>query len=274
MFVLLTGTACTPRVPTARANGSGEAGAVLVDEGFDGARFDSGIVRDRCYAGAPWGGRSWGVEGSTFSRPGVYGIAAARFTASGHDASLWGRDDSGAWGFVRWIQGSAWADSNCGDAPWRRFRPIDTFGRRIELGLRVRRDRARLLHPDAAWVLFALNVWLSSPLVARQGDSLWGRKPLVMDLAVHHEATSPFAGLRNFEDMWAYHYQAMVGQAPAGTWSTVTVPLSRHIAAAVQEFHLGPAVERTLQITQVEFLIELRHAEGSARIDDFSLRSR
>jgi hypothetical protein len=40
----------------------------------------------------------------------------------------------------------------------------------------------------------------------------------------------------------------------------------------VREFALAPAVERTLQIAQLEFVIELHHSEGAARIDDFTLR--
>lgn len=276
LAALVVIAACVPhRSAVARAGRAttDDDGATIVDETFTGRPFDTGIVSGRCYTGAPWGGRSWGIEGSTFSRAGVHTLAAQRFVSSGHDGYLWGRDDSGDWGFVRWVQGSAWAESNCGPTPWRRFRPLDTWGKRVDLGFRVRREGTRLLRPGSDWVLFAINVWLSSPNVQRQGDSLWGRKPLVMDLAVHHETTSPTGRLRNFEDLWAFHYQTAIGVTAPGRWERFDVPLSTHVAAAVQAFGLGPAVERTLQITQVEFVIELRHAEGAARIDDFTLRA-
>jgi hypothetical protein len=244
----------------------------LVDERFEGPAFDTGVVTDRCFAAAPWGGRSWGIEGGTFSRPGVFSLAAARFSASGEGAYLWGRDDSGDWGFVRYIQGSAWAETNCGPTAWRCFRPFDTWGRTLELGLRVRRETTRLLRPGHDWVLFAVNVWLVSPNIREAGGSRWGRKPIVMDLSVHHETSSPGAQLRHFEDQWAYHYQVDVGDAPEGTWRQFRLPLHEHIRAAVREFALAPAVERTLQIAQLEFVIELHHSEGAARIDDFTLR--
>lgn len=273
---LLAASGCVPvrPPPDAEALADRALDVPLVDETFDGPAFDTGLLRDRCYAAAPWGGRSWGIEGGTFSRPGVFTLAQARFSATGHDAYLWGKDDSGDWGFVRYIQGSAWADTNCDATPWRRFRPFDTFGRTIDLGLRIRRETTRLLHPERAWVLFAVNVWLSSPNLPKVGGSRWGRKPIVMDLSVHHETTSPTARLRHFEDQWAYHYQVDVAEAPAAAWQSVRVPLHEHIRAAVREFALPPAVERTLQIAQLELVIELHHSEGAARIDDFTLRRR
>lgn len=271
---LLTLAGCVPHARTPRGAAPEDLDTPLVDERFDGAPFDTGLLRARCFAGAPWGGRSWGIEGGTFSRPGVFSLAASRFSGNGRDAYLWGRDDTGEWGFVRYIQGSAWADTNCGPTPWRRFRPFDTWGRTLDLGIRVQREQTRLLHPERAWVLFALNVWLASPSVRAQGGSMWGRKPIVMDLAVHHETTSPTARLRQFEDQWAYHYQVEVGEAPVGTWQQFQIPLSQHVREAVRRFGLPPEVERTLQIAQLEFVIELHHSEGSARIDDFTLRRR
>lgn len=173
---------------------------------------------------------------------------------------------------MRYIQGSAWAESNCGPTPWYRFQPFDTYGKRLELGVRVRRETSRLLRPGRDWVLFAVNVWLASPQLPKAGGSVWGRKPIVMDLAMHHETSSTTAALRHFEDQYAYHYQVRVGDAPEARWTDFRIPLHEHIRAAISEFALSPAVERTLQIAQLEFVIELHHSEGAARIDDFRLR--
>lgn len=245
----------------------------VVDERFDGAPFDTGLVRDQCFTHAPWGGRSWGIEGGTFSRPGIFSLAASRFVGNGRDAYLWGRDDSGDWGFVRYLQGSAWADTNCGPTPWRRFRPIDTFGKSIDIGIKVRRETTRLLRPGRDWILFAINVWLASPSEGQQGGSMWGRKPLVMDLNLHQESSSPTGVLRHFEDQFAYHYQVTVGEAPLGQWRSFQIGLMEHVRQAARQFQFPAEVERTLQLAQVELVIELHHSEGSARIDDFTVRT-
>src|SRR5262245_53598096 len=82
---------------------------------FELTKYDSGDLTSACTVAAPWGSNSWGIEGSTFSDPNDHTLAGARFVENGHQGYLYGREDSGRWGFVRFIQGNLWGGTNCGD---------------------------------------------------------------------------------------------------------------------------------------------------------------
>jgi hypothetical protein len=175
---------------------------------------------------------------------------------------MYGKETTGKWGLVRFIQGDAWGGSNCGAIPWNVPSPIAVTGRNLTLKLNLYRDMSRLLTADQSWIMFAINVWFNSPALSKR---------LVMDLAFHRECNlSSGCSFANFEDTAAYHYQYTVGETPHRAWKSWTINLNQHIDAAVNAFNLQ-AAQDTLTVTQLEFLIELKQAEGAASIDNFFL---
>src|SRR5262249_55886458 len=187
----------------------------LVAPDFSLGAFDNGNLNEACTQLAPWGD-SWGIDAETFTSPDTHALAGARFLVydrgGGNDAAyFYGKESDGRWGFVRYIQGDMWGGGNCGPIAWHRFAPVPTHGRSVHMHLSLYRDTTQLLTSSQSWIMFAINVWFSSPDMPKPGGDKLGRKPLVMDLAFHHECNMSGCKLRNYEDDSAYHYQALVG---------------------------------------------------------------
>lgn len=234
------------------------------DGDFELAAFDSGTRRGRCVVESPW--KSWGIEASTFSDPSNHALALSRFQIADGEARLYGKENAGRWGFVRYVQGDVWGGTNCGPIPWNRA--VDaTLSSHATIELRVVRERSALTSQFASWLMFAVNLWFSSPAFP-PGKDKQRRKPLVMDLIFHHQCNSPFCGPRHYVDEAAHHYQESVGTTPYRQWVKLEIPVGRHLEAALTRFDLP---KEGVSLHQIEVLIELRHAEGAMRIDDFQL---
>lgn len=235
------------------------------DGNFSLTYWDSDNHQRECYIAAPWGVSSWGVEGSTFSDSTNYALDWSRFQVmSPGQGYLYGKEGAGRWGSVRFIQGDAWGGSNCGAIPWNKPAPLPVSIGTLTLKIGIYRDTDNLLTSDQSWLMFANNVWLQSPELPKR---------LVLDLAFHHECNMTGCSLGSFEDDSAYHYQTFIGQTPNHQWRNWTINLSQQIDKALQTFNLE-YVRDTLDISQLEFLIELRNAEGAASIDNFFLEYR
>ena len=115
--------------------------------------------------------------------------------------------------------------------------------------------------------MYAINLWLTGPYFPMGGDAI-GKKPLVFDLAFHTEGTLLHGGLRSFEGSRSFHYQEAVDPAPSSSWKKHNIDLKPIILRALREFRLQP---EGAAICQLEFVIELVNAEGSAMIDNFYL---
>jgi hypothetical protein len=115
--------------------------------------------------------------------------------------------------------------------------------------------------------MYAINLWITGPNFPVGHDAI-RRKPLVFDLAFHTVGTPLHGGLRHFESPGAFHYQEAVGEAPLSRWATFNIDLKAIILRALNRFRLQP---EGAAIYQLEFLIELVNAEGSAMIDNFYL---
>lgn len=271
-LALLAGCGAEPGVSSDDVE---ETPPFLRDSSFELAPMDTGNIADACSVLAPWGNRSWGAEASTFSDSTTHAIDGARFASTGHQVYFYGKEMSGRWGFVRYVQGSMWGATNCGPIPWNVPAPLETYGHELTFELDVYRDASdRLSTFLPSWTLVAINLWFSTPDMPEPGRDKNRRKPLVMDLAVYNDCNWPFCGLRNFTDDDAYHYQAQVGEAPLNAWGHISFTLSEHLAKAIEAFDLPEAAARTMKLYQVEFLIELHHAEASASFDNFRLEVR
>lgn len=271
----------------ARADGGGRRGAdasggeadasaggasFLRDGAFDLSPVDTGNIDAACTMLAPWGAGSWGAEAATFSDPEDHTIDTARFIGTGENGYLYGLETRGRWGFVRFIQGDVWGGGNCGGIPWHRFDPIATAEKDLRIELDIYRDTNNLFTTDDSWIMFAVNLWFSSPDLPDAGGDVNQRKPLVMDLVLHHECTMEGCVLENKESAEAYHYQAVVDEAPLREWRAVSIPLASHIEAALAHFDLPPAARASLALYQAEVVVELHRAEGAASIDNVVLR--
>jgi len=248
------------------------------DGDFELGPFDTGDIVAECTLDAPWGGDAWGLEGSSFdsNNPG-HTIDLARFSSAGHDARLYGKEESNYWSLVRYIQGDVWGGPHGGCPPitWYRPPPLATYGRDLSLEINIQRDipddEATL--PPGGWVMFAINVWFSSPEFPVGVDAN-GRKPLVMDLIFYHDCNWGGCGYGSKESDLAYHYQAFIGQTPHGQSTPWTIDLNEHIQQALGYPWPSGSIahaEDTLHLYQLEFVIELKRAEGEAHIDDFYL---
>jgi len=237
----------------------------LVRDGdFELPAFDSGTRKQRCVVEAARG--AWGIEASTFSDRSNHALALSRFQIAGGEAHLYGEESDGRWGFVRYVQGDVWGGTNCGPIPWNRAIDV-ALSPDATIELRVFREKSKLTSRLSSWLMFAVNLWFSAPSFP-PGKDKQHKKPLVMDLIFHHQCNSPFCGPRHYVDEAAHHYQESVGTASFREWVTLEIPVGRHLRAALERFDL-PGEGVSLQ--QVEVLIELRHAEGAMRIDDFQL---
>ena len=267
------------------ACGGGSGGGSGGNENNDNARtwnnngdfelpvIDTGNVGGQCYIYAPWGNTSWGVEGYTFSDPENHTITWSRFRSSGHEGYLYGKEESGKWGLVRYIQGDVWGGSYCGIIPWNIPSPLPIDGKNISLNMDIFRDTNSLLSSSDSWIMFAVNIWFSSPELPG-GNDISGHKPLVMDLIFYHQCNWTGCGYGVFEDNDAFHYQVFIGETPYG-WKSWSIPLNDYIQRALDYQWTSGSIAHskdTLKIYQIEFLIELKNSEGAATIDNFFLR--
>jgi hypothetical protein len=250
---------------------------------FELESFDTNNIQDQCYIDAPWGDSCWGGEGSTFSDPTDHTIDWSRFASWGHEGYLYGREESGKWGLVRYIQGDVWGGSHCGPIPWNRPTPLLTYGKDLTLEIAIYRDTNNLLTLNDSWIMFAINVWFSSLEFPDGGDTN-GRKPLVIDLIFYHDCNWSGCGYGHFQDNDAFHYQVFIGETPYRQWRSWSIPLHYHIQQAMDvqwDQYCRPGTspcygpidhaEDTLKLYQLEFVIELKNADGAATIDDFFL---
>lgn len=268
-FAAAIAPACTgPDGPGVGGDRADELGVVLPNGDFELPEYDSGPQNDTCFVATPWGDATFGLEAATFTDPTDRSFGEARFIASGHNVFMHGNETRGEFGFVRVIQGDQWGSSNCdpGNTPWNVFEPQPTSGRNLELSFDLQRtvEDTRPFSLPYSWVMFAVNVWFDSPLID---------KPLVMDLHVSHDCTLPFCRARSNESDEAYHYMEKISddEPPLGEWHSFAVALAPHIAAAAQKFDLTDEVADSLTVTQIEFVIELKNAEGAGFIDNFVL---
>lgn len=238
---------------------------------------DTGNIVGSCAIDAPWGSFDWGIEASSFLDTQTNALDASRFRTDGGDyAYLYGRETEGSWGFARYVQGDIWGGSNCNaPIPWFIPEPLPVAGREITLNVRAFRDITRI--QEDGWIMFAINVWLSSEYLPDLGGADSDIKPLVIDLAFYQECNFDGCGLRNFESESAFHYQVFLDtQAPEGEWVDWTIDLSRYIreAVAYEWENQGslPLDLQTLNLYQLDVLVELRNAEGALSIDRLALR--
>jgi hypothetical protein len=217
-----------------------------------------------------------------FNDPADTRIAGQRYYCRGGKAYLYGKEvrpEVVAMGFVRFIQGNMWLRrpvrwrkpdplplvatpsraTNTSAGPGPRLRPL-TINLDLYRGDWIQRN-------SPARVMYAINLWVSSPNFP-SGTDIIGRKPLVLDLAFYTDGGWPLRGLSSFAGAKAFHYQEAVGETPLKQWRTWRFDPSPFIERALRYFSL-PA-EGTA-IYQLEFLIELKNAEGSAMIDNFYL---
>ncbi|MGA1869873.1 MAG: Ig-like domain-containing protein [bacterium] len=244
------------------------------DGDFELALIDTGSRENECYIDAPWDNISWGIEGSTFSDPTNHAIDMSQFTSCGHKGYLYGKEESGKWGLVRYIQGDVWGGTHCGPIAWNRPAPILTIEKDITLEIDIYRDINNLLSSDS-WVMFAVNIWLSSHQLP-EGTDINGRKPIVMDLLFYHDCNWSGCGIGHFEDDDAFHYQVLIGETPYKQWHSWSIGLNEHIQEVLNyQWPSGSIayVKETLKLYQLEFVIELKNAEGAANIDNFFLKS-
>lgn len=252
-------------------------GAWNNDGDFDLDPIDTGNIKDQCYIDALWGSNSWGVEGSTFSDPTDYTINWSRFAILSSDSDrqgyLHGKEESGKWGLVRYIQGDVWGGSNCGPIPWNRPEPLLTYGNDLALMIHIYRDTNILLTSNDSWIMFAINLWFSSPDLPSGGD-ISEHKPLVMELIFYHDCNWNGCGYGPFEDDDAFHYQVFISETPYGGWGLWSIALNDYIQEALNYPWPSGSIadaEETLELYQLEFVIELKNAVGAATIDDFFL---
>jgi len=236
--------------------------------------FDTGNMERQCVAAAPWGSQSWGIEAATFSDAADRFIAAARFRSFENHVYVYGKEDQGRWGFARYVQGDIWGGSNCGDQiPWHLPRPLRLDGRNPTVQLDIHRDTTQLDTPDNSWVMLALNVWVTSPEFP-PGPDKTGHKPLVMDLSFYQECNFADCGLGYSEDASAFRYQDSVGETPLREWRSWRLELWDYLDAALEQPYPSGSIagaRDTIELHQIEFLIEVRNATGAASIRNFAL---
>ncbi len=233
--------------------------------------FDTGEIRDTCTMHAPWGPGSWGVSGEIFTGGQGHGIALQRFRTEAGSLVLSGVETRGEFGFVRAVQGDVWGGGHCGPVGWSRFAPVPAEGAVVGVDARV--DEARIVTRGKGWVLLAVNVWLTDRSMPEPGGDVLGRRPLVLDLSLHHECDRPGCGLRTFESEAAYHHQAVVAELAPGVRRALQIPVFPHVAEAARRFRFPGGLAGALRIYQVDLVVELSHASGQASLFRLSLES-
>jgi len=228
---------------------------------FRGPLYDTGNIFDRCFADVipsdcP---HRWGINSYSWYEGVEYPLHAARFARFSGGPYLYGHENAGRYGIVRYIQGDVWGGTICGvTPPWYLPSPLLTHRKKLTLKIEILRDTNIGERPGSDRIMFAINVWFKSPELL---------KPLVMDLIFYLGEDDTYG---SFEDQYAYHYQYFVGETPYYTWAPWTINLSRHIKRALAFFGIRYAKE-TLAIYQLEFLLEIVYARAAASIRNFSL---
>ena len=252
--------------------------SLLADPVFAVTPWDSGDRSGSCLSAAPWGDTGWGVEAASFfdaagREGGDRTIDGARLAVSGGAAQFSASDASGRWAFARFIQGDVWGGTSCGPVSWNRFAPIPVANQELRLDFDVCLQGGTLDSIVGGWILVGVNVWVSAPTMPERGRDRHGRKPLVLDLMVHHRTSMIGTRDGSHDNDLAYHYQVAVAEAPPGRWTHVSIDLARELRAAVEHFGLQGAWD-DLTIEQVELVAEVHHASAAARVDDVSLLRR
>lgn len=229
---------------------------------FDFRPFDTGNIQDLFFVDAPWGRDSWGIEASSFDEDNTeHAMSGARFASWGDGVYLYGKEEEGHWSLVRYVQGDAWGGTHEGPVPWHVPDPLSTYRKNLTLHIDTYRDTNNMLSSSDSWNMFAINVWLNSPDLSKR---------IVLDLVFYQDCNWDECGLAHYEDEDAYHYQVLVGETPYQEWKSWEISLSDHIQDALEEFDLQDA-KKSLKVYQLEYVIELKNAEGAATIDNFYL---
>ncbi|MGL4550551.1 MAG: hypothetical protein ACRC33_05145, partial [Gemmataceae bacterium] len=231
---------------------------------------DTGLVVGANYRATPWGARSWGVQGRTFGGawtvwvPGCASdgpIAGQRYSVRDGRAYLYGNEDSGRYGFVRYILGNVWTAGQQTPAPLPLFpgplshprplarhvmnrdslvpgrnRPLSDI-RPLRLTLDLYRGATALNSSTAARVMYAVNFWITGPDFPAGRDAI-GRKPLVFDLAFYTDGTALHGGIGSFVSPGCFHYQETVGTTPLSSWTSFDIDLKAVIVRALTHFGL------------------------------------
>ena len=238
---------------------------------FELGTFDSGdqygvSQPSNGYWDAPWGSEYWGVHGYSWENENIYPIHQCRFSSNGHTAYMHGKETEGKYGTITYIQGDIW-DWN---GPWHNPEPLSTNQKHLTLNIDLYRELTIAENMPDSRIMFAINVWFNSPEISKR---------LVMDLIFYLGGNDQ--AYRHFEDEYAFHYQYLIGTTPSLEWKKWNIDLSMHIQQALSnDWKLwdgsdgsGPIdhAEDTLKLYQLEFLLEIVHAEAAVEIDNFYL---
>lgn len=226
--------------------------------------------RGLCVSVAPAEQQSWGAEGFLFQAEDEPLRSKSLDWYSFHNREegvyLFGREQTGRWGLVRYIQGDVWGGTQC-DTPiaWHIPKPIPADSIH-SVSFDYSLDTANLLTLSNSWLMFAINIWLD-------GDTM--PKPLVIDLVLHHQCNNAVdCRIRHFEDDAAFHYMTPIDLSEP-------IDLKKIITDATSQLYLDECSELTcvgrlpenaiLQMEQFEFVIEVLNAEGAAFLRNLSL---
>jgi hypothetical protein len=228
----------------------------------------------------PWGNSSWGISAyawepsSSTKQP----IHYYNFTSDGQTAYLEGHEEDGYYGVVRYIQGDVWwGDQVPWNLPWnepRNPQNLLTHNRQLDIDIDIYRDQETDL-PGSSRIMYAINIWFYSDELPGPNWSGGppGPKRLVMDLIFH--VAGEQNSINSFVDEYAFHYQAMIGEAPYQNWAHYDIDLTEHInnALSLNWNGVGPILfaEDTLEIKQLEYLLELKRASAACSIDSLVL---
>lgn len=237
------------------------------DQGFARLpRKDTQNLKNKNYS-KELSGSSWGLQGRTFKPAPDGPLSWQRYIYSGSGLYMYGKEERGRWGFVRCIQGDVWGGLRRppNRVSWNTPPPLSIQNNTLRVKLNFYNDTSSLGRSGRPWVMHAINVWVSSSSFPLNGKDRNGKKPLVLDLAFYHSGSS----LRSHQSAVAYHYQASVGNTPAKQRRSYYFNLSQYIQSALNHFRLP---QTGVKLYQLEFLIELKNAEGAAKISNFELQ--
>lgn len=246
---------------------------------FDLRSMDSGYKQR--VMDTPWGRNYWGINGYSWTQDGkIHSIESCRFYSDGYTLSLYGKEVEGKYGTVACIQGDVWS----WNSDWNQPPPMIYQGESTILIYFKRMLNEPEDHPKSR-IMFAIDVWLTSPLL--ENKITGAPKRLVLDLIFHvggnDNVVKSFEDPDSMGDHSCFHYQHNLaeefGEAPHQNWKIYKIPLSRYIQQALENdwkhWDGSPAsgpityAVNSLRIVQVEFLIEIVHAEAEASIDNF-----
>jgi hypothetical protein len=246
-------------------------GNLLANGDFAIAPWDSGTLQNYSLEHAPWGAASWGAAAAVFDDGDNHAMGFVRAATFDDIGYLFGQEDRGKFGFVRFVQGDMWGGGYFGPIQWQKFEPVPIADKRVVMSFDVYLGDHEPVGEGRHWILQGLNVWVSGPNMVAGPDKL-GRKPLVMDLVVENECSESGCGLDHFEDASAYHYQVSVARPPHRQWAHVDVNITAHVLAAWNVFALPESARADLALYQAEYVVELSRMKASALVDNISLR--